>query len=130
MAMKRAGMRPDSTLQRTFFDDNEKIPPYLVSYVATAARLGIVNGSYEDEKGLVFRPDDPITFLECSIILSNIYDLSSESEEVSSSLLDVPVWGRGAVGAMYENKILDPATDLGAALTRADAAEVLFRVNK
>ena len=88
MAMKRAGLRPDSTLNATFFDDNEQIPTYLMSYVATAARLGIVNGSFDDEQGLVFRPTDPITFLECSIILNNIYDLAGESEQVSAELLD------------------------------------------
>ena len=130
MAMKRAGMRPDTTLTSTFFDDNDKIPTYLMSYVATAARLGIVNGSYDSESGLVFRPSDPITFLECSIILDNIYDLATESEQVSSTLLDVPVWGRGAVGAMYENGIFDVSKDLQGALTRADAAEILFRVKK
>lgn len=130
MAMKHAGIRADTTLNTTFFDDNDKIPDYLISYVATAARLGIVNGSYEEEAGLVFRPSDPITFLECSIILDNIYHLASESEQVLATLLDVPVWGRGAVSAMYENGIFDEAKSLSAALTRADAAEILFRAQR
>ncbi len=130
MAMKRAGIRQDTTLTSTFFDDNGEIPTYLVGYIATAARIGIINGSFEEDKGLIFRPNDTITFLECSIILSNIYDLTSESEEVSSLLLDVPVWGRNAVMAMYERGIFDAETDLSGNMTRKDVANVLFQIEQ
>ena len=130
MAMKRAGLRQDTTLNRTFFDDNDDIPTYLVGYVATASRLGIVNGSFEGEDGLLFRPNDTVTFLECAIILSNIYELTEESEAVFSEMTDVPVWGRGALGAMLKGGIFDTGVDYSAKMTRADVAEALFRISR
>lgn len=130
MAMKRAGMRQDTTLGETFFEDNGEIPTYLVGYVATAARLGIVNGSFEGERGLIFRPNDTISFLECAMILSNIYDLKEESEAVFSDMGDIPVWAKGAVGAMVKGGFFDTGTNVTAKMTRADVAEVLLRVGR
>ncbi len=128
MAMKRAGIRQDTTLNQTFFEDDNEIPTYLVGYVATAARLGIVNGSFEDERGLIFRPNDSVTFLECAMILSNIYSLKEDSESVFSQITDVPVWGRGAVGAMVKAGIFETDIDVSKKMTRADVAEALFRI--
>ena len=130
MAMKRAGIRQDTTLTSTFFDDNERIPSYLVGYVATASRLGIVNGSFEGEEGLLFRPNDAITFLECAIILSNIYELKEESEAVFSEASDVPVWGRSALFAMVREGIFEREVDFSKKMTRADVAEALFRIGR
>ena len=68
MAMKASGMRADSSLSRTFFDDNTDIPTALVSYVATAQRLGIVNGDFT-EAGLVFEPNRGVTKNEAARII-------------------------------------------------------------
>ena len=130
MAMKRAGIRQDTTLSSTFYDDNAQIPTYLVGYVATASRLGIVSGSYEGEAGLLFRPNDTITYLECAIILSNIYDLKEDSENVFSEMGDIPVWGKGAVSAVVRSGILDAKTDFSARMTRRDVAMALFLAGK
>ena len=83
MAMKAAGMRADSSLGRTFFDDNSDIPTALISYVATAQRLGIIDGDYT-EAGLVFEPNRAITKNEAARIISSILglSLSEEDEEI------------------------------------------------
>ena len=131
MAMKALGIRPDTTLTETFFDDNDEIPKSLVSYVATAARVGIVNGSF-DSTGLNFRPKDSITTCEAAIIMSNLLEIKSESAVFSQmdGIETIPVWARGHVGAMYTSGIFsaDISNGMNDALTREDAAEYLYRM--
>ena len=131
MAMKALGIRPDTTLKQTFFDDNEQIPKSLVSYVATAARCGIVNGSFESD-GLKFRPSDSITKCEAAIIMSNLLDIKTESAVFSEieGIETVPVWARSHVGAMYSSGIFssEPSMALNEKLTRESAAEYLYRM--
>lgn len=131
MAMKSLGIRPDTTLKSTFFDDNESIPKSLVSYVATAAKVGIVNGSFEKD-GLKFRPTDAVTNCEAAIIMSNLLEIKADSAVFSEidGIDTVPVWARGHVGAMYSSGIFsgDSATDITASLTREAAAEYLYRM--
>lgn len=131
MAMKSLGIRPDTTLNKTFFDDNEEIPTSLVSYVATAARCGIVNGSLESD-GLKFRPRDAITKCEAAIVMANLLDLRAESAVFSTldGIETVPVWARGHVGAMYSSGIFEEGslTNIDDKLTRESAAEYLYRM--
>ncbi len=130
MAMKAAGLRADSTLTKTFFDDNDKIPAALVGYVATAQKCGIVNGAFEVD-GLYFRPNDAITKYEASIIMSKL--IASGDEEVGTSfenMYTVPVWARDEVGTMLKLGIFDADDSANAktCVTRASAAEYLYRL--
>lgn len=131
MAMKSLGIRPDTTLTETFFDDNSEIPKSLVSYVATAAKCGIVNGSFESDE-LKFRPTDAITKCEAAIIMSNLLEIKSDYAVFSEieGIESVPVWARGHVGAMYSSGIfsLDAPLDTTELLTRESAAECLYRM--
>ena len=131
MAMKSLGIRPDTTLTETFFDDNAEIQKSLVSYVATAARCGIVNGSF-DSTGLKFRPNDSVTKCEAAIIMSNLLDLKSDSAVFSEidGIETVPVWARSHVGAMYSSGIFSKelSSNMNDALTREDTAEYLYRM--
>lgn len=128
MAMKALGIRADSSLRATYFDDNGDIPEPLVSYVATAARCGIVNGAF-DGTALLFRPNDKITFTEAAIVLSNILEIGGDDAVFSEleSVSALPVWARDEVGAVISAGIFDPETSLSDTLTRADAAECLYR---
>ncbi len=131
MAMKSLGIRPDTTLTESYFDDNDKIPRSLVSYVATAARCGIVNGSLELD-GLKFRPLDSITRCEAAIIMANLLDIKADSAVFSEidGIYAVPVWARGHVGAMYSSGIFtsEASSDINEKLTRESAAEYLYRM--
>lgn len=133
MAMKTLGIKADSTLNSTFFDDNDEIPKSLIGYVATAARCGIINGSF-DKDGLKFRPNDNITKCEAAIIMANLLEIKAESAVFSEidGIDTVPVWARGQVGAMYSAGIFsyDEGLDVNEELSREDAAEYLYRMIK
>lgn len=131
MAMKASGMRADSSLTRTFFDDNTDIPAALISYVATAQRLGIVNGDLRDG-GLIFEPNRGITKNEAAEIITGILGLkTSEEDEVYFDNASVSVSARGSVAAMFTLGIFDgdiedfSGTDI---VTRAEAAEYFYRL--
>ena len=131
MAMKALSIRADTTLTATYFDDNDKIPLSLVSYVATAARCGIVNGAFDGSE-LNFRPNDIITRCEAAIIMSNLLEIKAESSVFSEidGIEAVPVWARGQVGAMIETGIFDEGDGLNMneALNRESVAEYLYRL--
>lgn len=131
MAMKALSIKADTTLTSTFFDDNGSIPRSLVSYVATAARCGIVNGAFENGE-LNFRPNDTITRCEAAIIMSNLVNLKSEYAVFSEidGINTVPVWARPHVGAMYEVGIFseDDELNMQQLLTREEVAEYLYRL--
>jgi hypothetical protein len=133
MAMKAAGMKADSTLTKTFFDDNTEIPAALVSYVATAQRLGIVDGDFT-EAGLVFEPNRGITKNEAAKIITSIMGLStSEEDSIYFENATVTASAKASVYAMFTVGIFDGSieafsgTDI---VTRADAAEYLYRMEK
>ena len=133
MAVKAYGIRPDSTVGKSFFDDDGEIPAALRGYVATAQRLGIADGEFTGGR-LLFSPNSTITKYEAANILSRLLGIAEESEEsVWSELYEIPVWARGSVGAMVTLGIID-AEPTGEALltgvTRADAAELLYRMLK
>ena len=131
MAMKALSVKADTTLTSTFFDDNDSIPSSLVSYVATAARCGIVNGAFENNE-LNFRPNDTITRCEAAIIMSNLISLKSEYAVFSEidGIDTVPVWARPHGGAMYEVGVFSEGDELNMQdlLTREDVAEYLYKL--
>jgi len=130
MAMKAYGIKKDSSLTKTFYDDDAEIPVSLRPYVATATRLGIVNGSFDNGE-LNFEPNRPITSYECASIISKITGKSAgEEETVFNSAEDVPVWARGSVSVMITLGIFDKDEPMTDTVTRATAAEYLYRMIK
>ncbi len=131
MAMKAYGLRADSSLTATYFDDNDKIPASLVGYVATAARLGIVRGSF-DGTGLNFRPNDTVTRSEAALIMSTITGKRGGTDlPVMADGELLPLWARPAVQGMYQCGIFvteDGAYQHSAEVTRAEAADYLLRM--
>ena len=128
MAMKSLGIKADSTLYNTFFDDNAEIPVALRSYVATAQRIGAVDGSFTDGK-LLFGPNDEITHYEAAKILATLVNADSDGEEsVFAPDDNVPVWARSSVAAMCALGVFDGDEDMSASLTRADVAKILYKI--
>jgi hypothetical protein len=130
MAMKCCGIRADSTLTHTYFDDDGDITPSLKSYIATAQRVGIVSGDFKDGK-LVFSPSEEITRYEAAKIMASLVANGNEGEEsVFATESDIPVWARAGVYAMCSLGIFD-SNDTGALsekVTRGDVAEYLYRI--
>ena len=128
MAMKSLGIRADSTIKSSYFDDNGDIPASLVGYVATAQRVGIINGTFDAGK-LLFRPNEAITKYEAASIMSLLLNISESDEDASySEDSAVPMWARSSVSAMTMLGILD-GSDATGKVTRADAAEYLYKRN-
>lgn len=131
MAMKTLGVRPNSQLKESFFDDNDDIPKSLMGYVATAQRKGIINGAFDGES-LNFRPNEPITKYEASIIMAKL--LGEENGDVSVSfenMQDIPVWARDEVGSMFRLGIFsaEECITRDATPTRIEVAEYLYRLS-
>ncbi len=131
MAMKAFGLRPNSTLKSSYFDDNQDIPVSLTGYVATAQRMGIINGTFAQGK-LVFRPNDAITKYEAGKIIAEITGAKATGESEAFADIDsVPVWARSSVYAMYSLGIFELGDGNiygNAAVTRAAAASYLYKM--
>lgn len=131
MAMKAYGIKGDAPGAFSFFDDNADIPVSLTPYVAKAQRMGIVDGDLTDG-GLVFSPNRTITKYEAAMIMSRIIGANDNDEE--TNYLDepsVPIFARSSVGAMVTLGIFDADgenTDYTAGVTKAEAAEYLYRM--
>lgn len=131
MAMKALGLLSDSSIDKSFFDDNDEIPTSLVGYVATAQRMGIIDGELISGK-LIFEPNKPITKYEAAMIMAEIAGAESGSEdEVYLDGYSVPIFSRASIGAMVTMGIFEEADDKAdytATVTRAEAAEYLYRL--
>ena len=131
MAMKTMGIRPQASATASYFDDNSSIPAPLVSYVATAQKMGIISGKFENG-ALVFKPNEPITKFEAAAIMSKLLDKSEETETpVFSDITDVPAWARGDVYTMcalgifeYEGNTVN-ATEK---VSKAECATYLYKM--
>lgn len=132
MAMKCTGIKADTSLTSTYFDDDSEISPSLKSYIATAQRTGLIVGDFKSGK-LLFSPDEEITRYEAAKILSDIIGTNADGEEsVFAGDNDIPVWARSGVYAMCSLGVFDSddTSSLGEKITRADVAEYLYRILK
>ncbi|MBQ8880451.1 MAG: cadherin-like domain-containing protein [Clostridia bacterium] len=130
IAMKSMGIRADSTLTHTCFDDDKDIEPGLKSYIATAQRIGLVNGDFKDGS-LLFSPNESITKYEAAKIMATIIGATDEGEDVIYSGDEIiPVWARSGVSAMRTLRVFDDedSESTNEAVTRADTASYLYRL--
>lgn len=128
MAMKAYGIKADTPGSVSFFDDNADIPVSLTPYVAKAQRMGIVDGDLT-ESGLVFEPNRTITKYEAAMIMSRILG-ASDADETEQYLDEpaVPIFARPSVGAMLTLGIFEEGADFTEGVTKAEAAEYLYRM--
>lgn len=129
LAMKSYGIKSDTTITASFFDDNGDIPEALVSYVATAERMGIIDGELKGGS-LLFEPNRAITKYEAAMIMARLLGKDGEGEDTVYLEYDgVPVFARVSVGAMITLSIFDPEEGgLSECVTRAEAARYLYRL--
>jgi hypothetical protein len=132
LAMKCAGIRIDSSLASTFFDDDDEISPSLKGYIATAQRIGLVSGDFKDGQ-LLFSPEEQLCRYEAAKILSSVIGVDENAEEsVFATDEDIPIWARSGVAAMCSIGAFRPedASSLSDKITRADVAEYLYRISE
>ena len=131
MAMKACGLMSDSTLTSSYFDDNADIPVSLIGYVATAQRMGLIDGELNDSR-LIFEPNRSITKYEAAMVMAKIAGAAtSDEDEEYLDAPSVPIFSRASIGAMLTMGIFeDSASDYTETVTRAEAAEYLYRLIK
>lgn len=132
MAMKAAGIKADSTQRTTFFDDNDKIPASLITYIATAQRMGLIDGEYTKD-GLVFNPNDKINLYQVAEVLAMIRARGSNNEEIEEYTYNetVPIYARASVNALCTLGIFRMSAEEVNGLevpTRAEIAQYLYRM--
>ena len=132
MAMKSVGMKSDNKLTTTFFDDNDRIPLPLVSYVATAQKKGIIHGTFSNGK-LLFNPNEPITKYEAGLIMSSLIDADKNQEiPVFNDETSIPCWAKDAVYTMYSLGIfesVDGSINASENVNRAECATYLYKLS-
>lgn len=103
----------------------ENTPQWLAPYLTAAIRSGLTAGLPDMES---FNPDSPVTGAQAAVLLQNGLDLAVSQDTLSSYAQqeDVPTWAAGALTVLQENGI---RMDANAALTRSDAAKVLYQVS-
>ncbi|MCI8590507.1 MAG: cadherin-like domain-containing protein [Clostridiales bacterium] len=132
MAMDVCKIEADKTLTRTDFTDNDQIPEHLVSYVATAKKMGYISGT-ETEEGVFFYPNNTITRAEAAVILGKLLDIKVNGTiAVFNDDSSIPVWAQSSMYALSSNGILS-GTGMGYAspyteVTRDQTATMLCAV--
>lgn len=110
----------DTEVSATGFSD--EAPDWLKPYLAAAMRSGLTAGWPE---GGEFAPEKVITGAEAAVMLDNALKLSDSG--TASADTSAPVWAQDALSALDSRGIhLDPT----AALTRSDAALILYQASK
>lgn len=101
-------------------------PQWLKPYLAAAIRSGLTEGLPRTESGS-FGADEFITGAEAAVILQNGLDLTVSQQALERQTQeDTPAWAASSLTVMGENGVeLEPQ----GLLTRADAAEVLYKVS-
>ena len=104
-------------------------PQWLQPYLAAAIRSGLTAGLPDTESGS-FGADEPITGAEAAVMLQNALDLTITQDALSTYAElseDVPTWAASSMTVLRNNGVSMGAND---ALTRADAAQVLYQVSQ
>ena len=100
------------------------VPMWLKPYVGAALRSGLLEGLPETETG-GFEANRAITGGEAAVMLQNALDLTMEETAVTENG-EIPVWAADSVAVMGQYGV---SLDYGTALTRAQAAEILYQIS-
>ena len=114
----------------TGFADDDAIPDWARPYVASTLKAGVVQGTVDTSGQAVFRPDEPITWAEASVLVDRALQITDVSQPTMGvDLSAAPVWAAQS-GANLESVGLLQAETSGAltlsgSLTRGEAAQLL-----
>ena len=131
MVMKTLGA---STLtdSDTSFTDNASIDVRYRPYVATAQRMGYINGR-DDDGQLCFDPKASITKAEAAVVINNVLGLE-EGEYVMTFADDgaIPTWAKGAIYALTSAGVFNGDGEgviaPSAVLSRAQTVQMLYNI--
>lgn len=106
----------------TGFGDDEQIPAWAKTYVATAVMNGDITG-YSDGTAIVFDAQRGITAAEAAVMLSNFLAPSPAAALEGDY---IPDWACAAVSSLTSCGVYPAGSDCAASLTRAEAAQMLL----
>ncbi len=132
MALKAAKKYNSVEVVNTGFTDDADIPLAHKGYVAYASEMGYIEGIQENG-GIYFRPNAPITRAEAAVLISNILDADESYTHVDfSDKADIPSWAEGDIMTLAQMGIMG---DVGngvyapnSNVTNIDAAKILCRI--
>ena len=116
--------------RRSSFADAADFSAYQMKYITTAESLGLIVG-LDSENGRIFDPNTPITSSQASTILARIAtgrELSFSDAVAACVDADAEISDDGY--AMLASVGLVATEDRTAAITRADAAKLLYNFSK
>lgn len=125
-AMNVLGAANIPEVTNTGFADDADIPSEYKGYVYSAHKLGIINGIPSGSERY-FKPNEPITRAQASVILNNILGYSAATQVNCSD--DIPTWAVDSVNALWELGIYPVSggtANCAANLTKEDTAKMLF----
>lgn len=123
MAMAAAGVDTLDAVSVTGFSDDASIPTWAKAYASEALNTGIISGKMENDR-VVFSAAAPITYNEAAAILNRLMAVT-DADIATFSGNHVPAWAAQSVTNLASVHVMGQVDDCGAALTRADAAELL-----
>lgn len=126
-AMKACGTEFPSGQYQLNFSDCNSLTEEQIQSLGLAVRMGIVSGSQNKKGELCFRPDDAISGPEAALIVSRLSGVEMDDAlETSLETDSVPTWAIGSVNTMRNAIGYDCPSITASALTRADAASLLY----
>ena len=129
MVMELAGIEPEKGELECGFADHEQTPEWMVPYLCSALRHGIVRGTNKPE-GLCFCPDAPITQAQAAVIAQNILHLESDEEQaVFAQDNAVPTWAASSLDCLAQAGI-SLSSAVTEPMTRRDTACMLYQISK
>ncbi len=131
MAMTVLGAQAEDAALTSGFADEALTPGWMRPYIVSAFKSGMISG-VSSENGMIFRPSAALTGAEAAVMLQNMLQLpESDSKAVFASGEEeaaVPVWAQGSVSALLDAGVSVPASTSAEAITRLDAARLLYDV--
>ena len=106
----------------TGFGDDEQIPAWAKTYVATAVMNGDIAGC-SNGTAIVFDAQRGITAAEAAVMLSNFLGPSPTAALESEN---IPDWACAAVSSLTSCGVYPDGSDCAAPITRAEAAQMLL----
>ena len=106
----------------TGFGDDEQIPAWAKTYVATAVMNGDIAGC-SNGTAIVFDAQRGITAAEAAVMLSNFLGPSPTAALESEN---IPDWACAAVSSLTSCGVYPDGSDCAASITRAEAAQMLL----
>ncbi len=130
MSMKLLDVNTEKTMETGGFADENDAPAWMREYLLTALKNGIISG-VNTEDGMLFRPHKTATKAECAVMLKSLLGLSgTEQKAVFGENSTVPAWAEASYHALACAGIFLDAESSAEAMTRMEAAKLLYEVNR